>query len=93
MALLKTITQDNGISCSYWMIDNIDISWKQKECSVVLKGYVSKEKRDENITYHIMIRCFNFDGDAFDFPEDGILVESLYEKIKSIEEWSDVEDA
>ena len=30
MALSKTLSEENGITASYWIIDRIDISYKQK---------------------------------------------------------------
>lgn len=91
MALYKKINTGYGVDAEYWKITNVKIDWLTRDSSFLLKGYSSKEARD-NMSLELDSYVFKFSRDKFDFEYTDNVVEKVYVKIKAIPYWSDAID-
>lgn len=85
MALKKKIILPNGIPTEYHRIQEIVKVGDMIGATVL--SYVSKYYRDESINNHVFMRSYNFQNLSND-----ISFSSVYELLKTQEEFTDAED-
>jgi hypothetical protein len=87
MALLKEVTNENGIITNYHKISDVSLSGDHLYCRV--ESYVSKDYREAERSA---------DSQAFDFAitleeEESMGIRALcYSKIKALDLWADATD-
>ena len=67
---------------SYWKVCDIEMDAYNNYCSVVLRGWINKDARD-NRKQHIMEFRYLFTKEMFDFDYDQNIMTQIYSKIKS----------
>jgi len=94
MALSITKSTKFGINVTYWHIEGFEkLSYKFKQCSLILLGYATEQARLAGNAYLTSVR-FEWNDDSFPFSyedSDNVIAKS-YITIKTIDGWTDAID-
>ena len=91
MALAKTINTRTGVDATYHKVTTITISWHTRECYADVYSYVSQELREQEKA-PLTTRNYDFSGSEFVFDVELNISEQIYNKLKTLEEWTDATD-
>lgn len=87
MALLKTITNEKGVTTTYHKVN--DVSLYNNTLNCFMESYVSEEYRNAGYSADSLIFTFNITVEE----EESMGIRALcYTKIKELQEWQDAQD-
>ena len=91
MALCKNLTTEFGVGISYHNISLIRIDWQHKTCQFQLDSYFSQEAKEQG-KLPILSSNYFYTEDAFTFTMEENIVNQMYLKLKSEEDFIDATD-
>lgn len=95
MALQKSIPTNTGYAANYFIINSVNVSFKQKALECVVIGYKDAATRENVTAQPLYMKRFEIKGNDFTFSnQEGaeLLWKQVYDKLKTLPEFLGAEN-